>query len=126
MSHVGLLATFVIRKCTHMTQPLPCEANGCTCTMCLMPPWRAGFALFVEKMFYQSATQVAFSQRQHNSSPAHSADTLKKLFSCAPVTHKPGQQPEASHSQDQNNSLSLQAATPMGGKVSATYTALST
>lgn len=76
MSHVGLLATFVIRKCTHMTQPLPCEANGYTCTMCLMPPWRAGFALFVEKMFYQSATQVAFSQRQHSSSPAHSADTL--------------------------------------------------
>lgn len=35
-----------------------------------------------------------------------------EIFSCALVMCKPGQQPKASHSQDLNSSLSLQAASP--------------
>lgn len=86
--------------------------------MRLLPPWRAGFAVCGKGVLPKSAYFLTSALTQG------SVDTLEKLFSWALVMCKPGQQPEAS--QSQNNSLSLQAATPMGGKVPTTYIALST
>lgn len=90
-----------------------CGANGCTCTVCLLPPWRAGFTVCGRDILSKCNTGGIFPKCFLTSTLTQgSVDTLEKLFSCALVMCKPGQQPKASHSQDLNSSLSLQAASP--------------